>query len=97
MLDDSYIMPFGKHKGTQLYAVPVSYWKWLLEQDGFRAERHNDLREYASYAVHVRSASYEDAVRQFCAEPEQSSEPFHTRLDLRKPKDDGISDPFANA
>jgi uncharacterized protein (DUF3820 family) len=28
------IVPFGKHKGTQVKDVPRSYWEWWLAQDG---------------------------------------------------------------
>ena len=31
-------MPFGKHKGELLTRVPVSYLKWMLNQDGMNPE-----------------------------------------------------------
>jgi uncharacterized protein (DUF3820 family) len=34
-LHDMSPMPFGKHRGTPLCLVPVSYFNWLRQQDGF--------------------------------------------------------------
>ena len=38
-------MPWGKHKGKPLKAVPLWYWKWFLQQEW--AEHHQDLLVYA--------------------------------------------------
>lgn len=93
MLEDDDLMSWNPHRGKKLRDVPKSYWAWCLRQEWFKD--HEDLYEYAKLAV-CRSESYEEAVRSL-REPHRRSEPFRTRLDLKNPKDDGISDPFANA
>lgn len=41
---ESTLMPFGKHKGTPLGAVPASYLIWLLDEGG--PTNRPDIREY---------------------------------------------------
>jgi uncharacterized protein (DUF3820 family) len=56
-LDDSSLMPYGKHKGTKMVDVPDSYLLWIYENDkcsdsvkkyiesNLDAIRHNVARE----------------------------------------------------
>ena len=44
-MEDSDLMPFGKHKGDRLDQVPARYLLWLDEQPGFR-KRTPTLAEY---------------------------------------------------
>lgn len=32
-MDDTTLMPFGKHKGTRMIDVPPQYLLWIYEQD----------------------------------------------------------------
>ena len=45
-LDDSFPMPFGKHKGKPLGEVPDHYWRWFLQQDW--CDQYPDLVDYAN-------------------------------------------------
>lgn len=64
MSSDSYIMPFGKHKGQKLGDVPAGYLVWLSEQedDG----RYPKVREYIKKNLqHLVKESEEDKRRQW--------------------------------
>jgi hypothetical protein len=43
-------MPFGKHKGKPLNAVPVDYLKWIASTDRFGAELREAIRDYLQSA-----------------------------------------------
>ena len=38
-------MPFGKHKGTPIYQVPLSYIEWLLDKDNIDGWLRSELEE----------------------------------------------------
>jgi hypothetical protein len=38
-------LPFGKHKGTPIDAVPRDYLEWLLKQDGTRPATREMIRQ----------------------------------------------------
>lgn len=45
MLTDRDKMPWGKYAGKPLRAVPLFYWRWLVEQPW--RDYHEELRDYA--------------------------------------------------
>ena len=44
MISDSYIMPFGKHKGETIGSVPAGYLDWLMGQSW--VIRYPKIRQY---------------------------------------------------
>lgn len=48
-MDDSSLMPFGKHKGEKMANVPASYLLWLYEQ----GITHTELRKYVFVNIDV--------------------------------------------
>jgi len=44
-MEDSDLMPFGKHKNHRLDDIPASYLLWLYDQDGFK-NRNAELADY---------------------------------------------------
>lgn len=43
-LEDSWIFPFGKHKGTPIGEVPADYLDWLDGQDWI--DKHPNIKAY---------------------------------------------------
>jgi len=52
-------MPFGKHRGELLDAIPRDYFNWLLEQDWMLKRRWEDLVESIEEQLNVRDRSYD--------------------------------------
>ena len=48
-LTDDDIMPWGKHIGERLGAIPDAYFRWFLAQDW--CDKHPALVEYANLIV----------------------------------------------
>lgn len=46
------MMPFGKYQGMKFEAIPVSYLRWLLDQDWLRDELRKTIQDYLCFASH---------------------------------------------
>lgn len=59
-LDDTSLMPFGKHKGTKLANVPASYLLFIYEN----FQLHENLKEYIKRNKDVLQAEVKRAARE---------------------------------
>ena len=61
ILQDTDLMPFGKHKGEPMQDVPASYLHWLW-QNGLKDDKLSNVADYIRRNLNVLKLEYEDGV-----------------------------------
>lgn len=56
------VMPFGKHKGTKMEEVPISYWQWALENmDSLQEDKPEYDKDFAASVATAVEKIFEDS------------------------------------
>jgi len=61
-LEDTDIMPFGKHKGLQMQEVPASYLHWLWTNGLSKEVKTKNVADYISRRLDALKVEYTDGI-----------------------------------